>query len=303
MILDNKNERLKGENFMKMKKASKIMALVVAVAMVIALMPVMMVSAAVSPITISDVSISDVVGDATLSKVTVTYATDATVGAQMTLLVTEVSPTVTYDTVDTTKPINVVYIDQFDKSTSKDFVVDKAALAGKTIYIKMGGMLVDTATDPMPKVMPSGAITIPADKITESTVGAFGISDGVVITIDNTGNIVDSATKKVSVGGTDMIYSSSRNKFVGIVRGTDRTVTVTDGVSDTLIYGYVNDDTAINTLDAGAIINIYLKSVTPTDKQLLAADTNGDLQVNTLDAGSIINKYLGSIMSFSIEAQ
>ena len=277
------------------------MALVLAVAMVLALMPVMMVSAVVSPITIGDIVISDVVGDATLSSVTVNYTTDATVGDQMTLLVTEVSSGITYTTGTDPQPDNVVYIDQFDKSTSKEFVVDKVALAGKTIYIKMGGMLVDTATDPKDQLMPGGTVTIPAEKISESATGAFGISDGVIVTIDNTGTIVDSAAKKVSIGGTDMLYNSVRNKFVGIVRGTDRTVAITDGASDTLTYGFVNADSEINTLDAGAIINIYLGYVTPTDKQLLAADVNGDKAVNTLDVGSIINKYLGTITNFTVE--
>lgn len=126
------------------------------------------------------------------------------------------------------------------------------------------------------------------------------------IVIDNDGNLIDPEAKNITIGSTTLYYNAARNKFVGIIRDSSLTksdVTVNDGASETLIYGDLNDDESINTLDAGNIINIYLGNVTPSDKQILSADVNNDASINTLDAGNIINKYLGNVDNFIIEEQ
>jgi len=280
---------------MKMKKASKIMALVVALVMVIALFPTMMVSAEVSPITIGEIVISDVVGDATLSSVTVNYTTDTTVGDQMTLLVTEVSSGVTYTTGTDPQPNNVVYIDQFDKSTSKEFVVDKAALAGRTIYIKMGGMLVDTATDPKDQLMPGG-VTLPVvttdNLATVATVKAqdnvYGVSDAKLIVVDINGLITPAMATtpndyKVVVKGTELRYNPVNTKFFGTpllgtatLVPTDFTITKEARTVPNIMFGDVNNDGGISIQD----LNALKKRVASSSNVLVNGDLFGDVDAN-----------------------
>ena len=112
--------------------------------------------------------------------------------------------------------------------------------------------------------------------------------------------------QNIKIGDTTLYYNAARNKFLGIVRDNTLTwedVTVNDGASETFTYGKINADDEISPIDAQNIINIYLRNVSPTDAQILAADVNDDRQITPIDAQSIINRYLRNTSSFYAEGR
>ena len=133
---------------MKMGKKSKVLALFLCMAMLVAAVPLMAYAEGESPITITAVDIADNADDNTLLDVTVTYTTDdSVVGDQITILATTTSYDVEYD--DVTGETNIQYIDQFEKPSDSEkefsFVVSKDSLGSATVlYVKIGGSNVDT---------------------------------------------------------------------------------------------------------------------------------------------------------------
>ena len=131
-----------------MQKKSKVLALFLCMAMLVAALPLMAYAEGESPITITAVDIADNSEDDTLLDVTVTYTTDdSVVGDQITILATTTSYDVDYD--DTTGETNIQYIDQFEKPSESEktfsFVVSKESLGSSTVlYIKIGGSNVDS---------------------------------------------------------------------------------------------------------------------------------------------------------------
>lgn len=303
------NKKMKGEREMRVIKRSKILALALSLAMLICAMP-MMASADVSeqnPIEINTISFTD---DGDLLDVEVTYSVyDAPgIGDQITILATVSEDAITSENANTI----IAYIDQVAKPANPEdrkfsFKVEKEKFAESgTLFVKIGGSAINTPGADSEDI-PTGGTTpqIPEDKITIKLNGAYGIAGGGTVTVDNAGNIVDPGAQSIKVGNVTLFYNAARNKFVGIVRTavTAEDVTVVDGASEELVYGDVDGDGVINTLDAGDIINIYLGNISATDRQLLAADVDDDGNVNTLDAGDIINKYLNNISNFIIEGK
>jgi len=131
-----------------MQKKSKVLALFLCMAMLVAAVPLMAYAEGESPITITAVDIADNADDNTLLDVTVTYTTDdSVVGDQITILATTTSYDVEYD--DVTGETNIQYIDQFEKPSESEktfsFVVSKDSLGSATVlYVKIGGSNVDT---------------------------------------------------------------------------------------------------------------------------------------------------------------
>ena len=131
-----------------MQKKSKVLALFLCMAMLVAAVPLMAYAEGESPITITAVDIADNADDNTLLDVTVTYTTDdSVVGDQITILATTTSYDVEYD--DVTGETNIQYIDQFEKPSDSEktfsFVVSKESLGSATVlYVKIGGSNVDT---------------------------------------------------------------------------------------------------------------------------------------------------------------
>lgn len=131
-----------------MGEKSKVLALFLCMAMLVAALPLMAYAEGESPITITAVDIADNADDNTLLDVTVTYTTDdSVVGDQITILATTTSYDVEYD--DTTGETNIQYIDQFEKPSESEktfsFVVSKESLGSATVlYVKIGGSNVDS---------------------------------------------------------------------------------------------------------------------------------------------------------------
>jgi hypothetical protein len=131
-----------------MQKKSKVLALFLCMAMLVAALPLMAYAEGESPITITAVDIADNSEDDTLLDVTVTYTTDdSVVGDQITILATTTSYDVEYD--DVTGETNIQYIDQFEKPSESEktfsFVVSKDSLGSATVlYVKIGGSNVDS---------------------------------------------------------------------------------------------------------------------------------------------------------------
>ncbi len=131
-----------------MGEKSKVLALFLCMAMLVAALPLMAYAEGESPITITAVDIADNSEDDTLLDVTVTYTTDdSVVGDQITILATTTSYDVDYD--DTTGETNIQYIDQFEKPSESEktfsFVVSKESLGSSTVlYVKIGGSNVDS---------------------------------------------------------------------------------------------------------------------------------------------------------------
>lgn len=131
-----------------MQKKSKVLALFLCMAMLVAALPLMAYAEGESPITITAVDIADNSEDDTLLDVTVTYTTDdSVVGDQITILATTTSYDVEYD--DVTGETNIQYIDQFEKPSESEktfsFVVSKESLGSSTVlYVKIGGSNVDS---------------------------------------------------------------------------------------------------------------------------------------------------------------
>lgn len=76
---------------------------------------------------------------------------------------------------------------------------------------------------------------------------------------------------------------------------TTLTVKIDDATAEKPLYGDVNNDGEVDTIDASAIISYYYGIVEFSEGQLAAANVNGDGEVDTLDASAIISYYYGMI--------
>jgi len=147
-----------------MVKKSKVLALLMCIAMLVVTMPLMAYAEdPVSPISITDISVED---DTDVVHVTVEYTTEESVGDQLTILATITSFEVDVDE-ETGAATNVAYIDQFDKEDAEGeitFDVSKTFLGqADLLYVKMGGFNVATAASGQEPIEDEGVVILYGD--------------------------------------------------------------------------------------------------------------------------------------------
>jgi len=78
----------------------------------------------------------------------------------------------------------------------------------------------------------------------------------------------------------------------GLAGYFDNVEIISQGVPE-ILYGDVNDDTAIDILDIVMMVGIIMGTIEPTDYALLAGDMNGDGALDILDIVSVVTWILG----------
>ncbi len=81
-----------------------------------------------------------------------------------------------------------------------------------------------------------------------------------------------------------------------IVSGLAMTASASD-----VVYGDINQDTRINSIDALMILQHSVKASLIPDERLVAADVNGDGRINSVDALEILMVSVGKLPYFSAE--
>lgn len=76
---------------------------------------------------------------------------------------------------------------------------------------------------------------------------------------------------------------------------------VASGAVDVLKYGDINGDSAVNSIDALAVLNYSVGSATLTEDAVSRADVNADGRVDSSDALDILKYSVGMIDSFKAE--
>lgn len=77
---------------------------------------------------------------------------------------------------------------------------------------------------------------------------------------------------------------------------------ITAGASE-IIYGDLNNDTRINSIDALMILQHSVKASLIPDERIAAADVNGDGKVNSLDALEVLMVSVKQLPYFSVEVK
>jgi len=283
---------------MKMKKASKIMALVLAVAMIIALMPVMMVSAATNP-AIPSATSPYVAGVPTVT-FTVNYTMTAVAGTdQVTLLVTKDTADVTYSDPGTnTQPNNIVYIDQvpYSATGSFTFVADVPATTS-TYYVKVGGTDITS---------PASATTVVTLTQTTYTVSGYVAVAGATATIVGTqySATADADGKftitAVPAGTYDLALSKkgalTRTIPIGALSADTEVSVATNKIP--LFIGDGNADGLINNDDLLGVKGIFGKANGGSGYDSLY-DVNNDNIINNDDLLAVKGSFGKAISSYS----
>ena len=103
----------------------------------------------------------------------------------------------------------------------------------------------------------------------------FHSSDNSIVNVDENGHIIALANGQATITASYGDISSDIQIFVG---------------SDSYLIGDVNQDKAINSIDASMVIDIY-KNNTEDALLRILADVNGDGAINALDSSLIIDIY------------
>ena len=103
----------------------------------------------------------------------------------------------------------------------------------------------------------------------------FHSSDNSIVNVDENGHIIALANGQATITASYGDISSDIQIFVS---------------SDSYLIGDVNQDKAINSIDASMVIDIY-KNNTEDALLRILADVNGDGAINALDSSLIIDIY------------
>jgi len=270
---------------MKIKKTSKIMAL--ALAVVVAFVPAMMVSAATINQTGATLAAGTIPAGATTVQFTVTYTlTSADAGDQITTLVTKGSDTITYsDPPANTLPTNISYIDQvtYDAQVNTfTFSVDVPAVT-TNYYVKVGGT----------------GITDPADGSTVLTITPAGwkvygyvnvpVAVGATVAI-GTATATTDATGKFEITG---ISDGTHNLTISANSALTRTIPVTVSGADyevststnpvSLMFGDTDTDNDVDMVDLGNVKDQFNKVSTDIGYNIgFDFDRDGDIDMADL---------------------
>ena len=68
-----------------------------------------------------------------------------------------------------------------------------------------------------------------------------------------------------------------------------------------VVYGDVNEDSAVNASDAGLILQAFTNKIEFTENQTTAGDVNGDSAINASDAGLVLQFFTNKIEKFPVE--
>lgn len=282
---------------MKMKKASKIMALVLAVAMIIALMPVMMVSAADPGLLIGAITMSEPVGGVLTFKVPYT-ATDVD---QVTVLAVIGSST------DTIAPAatdaNIAYIDQQVSTTTIvigttpetgfEFKVDtnRFTTTNTKIFIKIGGSAIGNAIDGETKTYAPPVVGVSVTGYVQT------YSAGATITITKASDSIVVGTTTTGVDGLFTLTAIAPNDYNLVITAKSaltRTIPVTVAalpveVSTSthkidLMFGDINNSGKIEINDIAIIKGLFNKVLNVDATYDASADLNdsGKIEINDL---------------------
>ena len=198
------------------------------------------------------------------------------------------------------------------KNSIKKFVVACAAVAAVSVAASFSAMAyTDLGTVTYDETANSATITMPANVTGEATVLVLnaeltdGINDSNILYVNQeTGGDFDKSgtdTEVLKLKGTSKLADGTYYVYVGYDNGSGFAIaegkfTVGNVTPPTPDYtkGDVNNDGAINSTDAVAIINNFVDAATYpfTDTQKLAADVSGDGAINSTDAVGIINYYV-----------
>ncbi len=279
---------------MKMKKASKIMALVVAVAMVIALFPTMMVSAATASVIDTANVRGDKVGD--VVNFTVPYTlTAGTVGSdQATILVIKKSKVVgvadpyaiTYLDVEQTKPDNIIFIDQatYDATTSFTFQI-VLPLESENYLIKIGGTEIGStgvSSLEYPLVVTPAGFTVSGYVQAYTSGATVTLATGVSTTTD-----VDGKFTFANVLPADyslvVTAKSALPRTIPVTVATDVLVAPSTN-KITLMYGDINNSGKIDVSDLGIVKSLFNRLSNAPDFNI-NADLNDSGKIDVSDIG------------------
>jgi len=103
---------------------------------------------------------------------------------------------------------------------------------------------------------------------------------------------------------TSEVISEETSEVISEETSEDSEETSDDETSDDtadVVYGDVNNDGAVNSLDAAQILKHDAKLITLEGDALVAGDVNGDGTVNSLDAAQVLKFDAKLITSFPVE--
>jgi len=207
------------------------------------------------------------------------------------------------ESIDMDNPINSIsYIDQVtsDENGQYEFVYSLGDEPEAGLYtVMVGGEDID---EPAVVQFVYGS----AGEGPEFTLNVEDVALGKIVEV-----ALDADTPadySVTVNGTELFYSPSRELFIGLFDASaeiDESKVSVDGTAteNIIIYGDVNGDSEVSIFDATATIDIILGDLTPTTKQELSAEVNGDGAISIFDATSIIDNILGNLDVFPVEEE
>ena len=283
MMFNNKNERLKGEIFMKTSKRAKILGLVIGTLMLMSIVP-MVASAADPSLTIGAITMdSSVAGE--LSFVVPYTATEVD---QVTVLA--VMGGATEPVADAT---NIVYIDQqaSTTATSFGFKVDTTKLAGQTkIYIKIGGTAITSAVPGTDQIIPQAGVSVTGYVETYSTGATITItkvSDSTVVGTTTTNADGLFTFTQIAPGDYNLAISakSALTRTIPVTVATTNNEVSLVGNKVTLKYGDTDGNGKIELDDLMAIKGTFNKLLgAPEYNANYDLDSNGKIELDDLMA-------------------
>ena len=135
-------------------------------------------------------------------------------------------------------------------------------------------------------------LTATVNEDAENKTLTWTSSDTAIATVDETGLVTP-----VAAGEATITVSSNDGS------GKTATCTVTVAEKTTVVYGDVNGDGEIDSLDASVVYAIYNETYAGEVTELMrqAADVNGDNEIDSLDATLIYGYYNETVEQFSVE--
>lgn len=286
------NNYKRGVRTLKARLFKKAICFAVSLMLVMAMMPAVFADGPAAGVDGATVTISGTVVDEGGSPLA---------GKEVTVLV--LKPGETIDSIDMDNPINSIsYIDQVtsDENGQYEFVYslgDAPEQGEYTVFV--GGEDID---EPAVVQFVYGS----AGEGPEFTLNVEDVALGKIVEVALDADTL--ADYSVTVNGTELFYSPSRELFIGLFDASaeiDESKVSVDGTAvDSelyIIYGDANNDGGVTVGDATDIVQIVLGNIQATNKEKIMADVTGDGNITVGDATDIVQKVLGNIDLFDVE--
>ena len=131
-------------------------------------------------------------------------------------------------------------------------------------------------------------------------------SEGIILGFSLEGYLIPAGSGTLTIVNFtptyDVVDMCFDNPIISSTDGSEIQVDISECIEiQTLIFGDVNFDGAINVVDIVQVVNFILNTNTPTDLEFSVSDINQDGILNILDVIQVVNMVLNTTFTQSVE--